>query len=197
MEEFKPNPRLVGKYALWVATTVALYLPFVLMGLIPELGWVYVAFFLGATILWVLPTLVLIGLYCRTIRYALSGAEIVVKKGLLTKTEKIVPYAKVTNVELKRGIWDRLLGLGTLQIHTAGFSQQTNAEAVLSGLDDWEGVRRQVMARVHAHKTEDEARPGALEGAGAIPQDAAPYLRDLLDEVRGVRAALDALRTAR
>jgi len=147
MLEFRPSPRLPLKYALWVGTIVALSLPLALLAVIPELGLGYLAAFMGFTLLWVLPTLALLVPYCGTIRYALDERELTVRMGLLTKTEKSVPYDKVTNVELKRGIWDRLLGLGTLQVHTAGYSQQVNAEATLSGLDEWEAVRQQVFAK--------------------------------------------------
>jgi membrane protein YdbS with pleckstrin-like domain len=192
MQEFLPSPRLRRKYALWVWASVALYLPLALLALIPDLGWVYLAWFVGITLLWVLPTLAILGPYCRTIRYALTDDEIVVRKGLLTKTEKTIPYSKVTNVELKRGVFDRALSLGTLQIHTAGYSQQTNAEAVMSGLEDWEGVRRQVMARVHAREAEEV---GPARGAeGAVPADAAPLLQELLAELRAIRATVDGMR---
>jgi len=190
MQEFSPSPRLPLKYALWVATIAALSLPLALMALIPELGWVFVAAYLGLTMLWVIPTLALLVPYCRTIHYALDERELVVRKGLLTKTEKSVPYDKVTNVELKRGIWDRLLGMGTLQVHTAGYSQQTSAEATLDGLEDWEGIRRQVMERVHARQAEGERPPRAVEGAVTD----ASVLQELLAEVRAIRAGVEGTR---
>lgn len=192
MQEFSPSPRLPVKYALWVGSIAALSLPLALMALIPELGWTYLAFYLGITALWVVPALVLLVPYCRTIHYALGERELVVRKGLLTKTEKSVPYDKVTNVELKRGIWDRLLGLGTLQVHTAGYSQQTSAEASLVGLEDWDGIRRQVMARVHAQRAEGARPSPGLEGVA--PSEAAPLLQELLAEVRAIRAGVEGTR---
>lgn len=194
MNEFVPSPRLPLKYALWVGTIAALSLPLALLALIPDLGWVYLAWFLGITLLWVIPTLALLVPYGRTIHYALDDREITVRKGLLTKTEKSVPYAKVTNVELKRGIWDRLLGMGTLQIHTAGYSQQSNAEAGLSGLDDWETIRRQVLARVREQEVEGGRPPRAAEGA--VQADAAPLIQEMLAELRAIRATVEAIRSS-
>lgn len=194
MLEFRPSPRLPLKYALWVGTIAALTLPLALLAVIPELGLGYLAAFMGFTLLWVLPTLALLVPYCGTIRYALDERELTVRMGLLTKTEKSVPYDKVTNVELKRGIWDRLLGLGTLQVHTAGYSQQVNAEATLSGLDEWEAVRQQVLDRVRARQVEGPQPPRA---EGAIPADTALVLQDLLAEVRAIREEVEGLRAGR
>ena len=123
MNEFTPSPRLPLKYALWVGTIAALTLPLALMALIPELGWGFLLGFLLITLLWVVPALALLVPYYRPIHYTLGERELAVRQGLLTRTVKTVPYDKVTNVELKRGIWDRLLGLGTLLVHTAGYSQ--------------------------------------------------------------------------
>ncbi|MHB0858224.1 MAG: PH domain-containing protein [Anaerolineae bacterium] len=185
------------KYALWLVTTVALYAPLALLAFIPDLGWTYLAFFMGATVLWFVPTLVLLNLHYGTISYALTDSDVVVKSGLLTKSEKSTPYDKITNVEQKRGIWDRLLGLGTLQIHTAGYSQQTNAEAVLNGLDDWEGIRRQIVARMHEARSEATGLSPVAERSRSDSVDAAPVLHALLVELRAIRAALDEMRSGR
>jgi len=194
MREFAPDPRLQIKYFLWTATIAVLCLPAAFLALIPELGLAYLAWFIVAMLLWILPTLALLVPYYRSIHYTLSEDELVVRQGIITKSEKMIPYSKITNVELKRGPFDRLLGIGTLQVHTAGYSQQTNAEAVLGGIADWDAVRREVMARVHAHREEREA-PSVVAG-GPLPGDAAALLAAQLDELRAIRDALQARRTS-
>ena len=66
--------------------------------------------------------------------------QVIVRQGVLTRAVKHVPYRTVTNITVKRGVIDRWLGLGTLDIQTAGMSGNTGAE--VTGLrwcrDAWE-----------------------------------------------------------
>ncbi len=61
-------------------------------------------------------------LYYPTIRYEVVENEIHVFRGIITKTRKVVPYRTITNMEIKRGIFDRFFGIGTIEIQTAGNS---------------------------------------------------------------------------
>ncbi|NLG51998.1 MAG: PH domain-containing protein [Chloroflexi bacterium] len=131
---FVPSDRLKIKYYLWVwITFVVFILPFVLLGFASGLGWGFVAFFLFANAIWIVIAHLLIAPYYRSISYELGEEDIIVRKGIITKTETMVPYRMVTNVSVKRGPMDRLLGMGTLEVHTAGYSQQAKAEADLPG----------------------------------------------------------------
>jgi len=48
---------------------------------------------------------------------------VTVKTGLLNTRTIMIPYERMTNVNIKRGIFDRLMGMGTLEIDTAGTAQ--------------------------------------------------------------------------
>ena len=130
-------------YKLYVTTIlifVIFILPFIFLGLIPELGTFYVLIFLAANALWIAPLFLFYPAYYRSISYELREDEIVVNKGVITKSMKVAPYRTVTNLHLKRGLLDRwFFNLGSLSVETAGISGQTGAEQVLSGLRDYEG----------------------------------------------------------
>ncbi|NLG26305.1 MAG: PH domain-containing protein [Chloroflexi bacterium] len=181
----RPSERLTLKYSLWVALIFLIgFAPYALLGLIPEAGWTFVAIYLAANAVWIIVALLLIPPYCRSIRYELGEEEVVVRRGILTRSEDVVPYRMVTNVTLKRGPLDRWLGLGTLRIHTAGFSQQATAECVLAGLDNYEQVREALMAAVRRQ------RGAAMQAPETRPlghDDVPELLHGILDEVRALR----------
>ena len=188
---FKPSVRLQAKYVLYVWLIFGLcILPFILFGFIPDLGWAYVVLFLIANALWIAPALLLIPLYYRSISYELGDEEVVVRKGILTKTVQTVPYRTVTNVDMKRGILDRSLGLGSLHIHTAGYSaQQTSAEAKLSGLEDYDAVAQELLTALRRYRARTGPSIGAEEMAGTAPERA--LLGRILEELQAVRGLLD------
>lgn len=184
--EFKPSPKLATKFYVWIALIFVLgFLPYVFLGFIPGAGWTYVAIFLAANALWIIIACALVPPYYRSISYLLRDDEVVVRRGILTRSEDVVPYRMVTNVALKRGPLDRLYGLGTLQVHTAGFSQQTAAESTLAGLANYQEVRELLMAQVHRQR-----RPLTAEGPGKPleREDVPDILQGILDEVRGLRS---------
>lgn len=70
--------------------------------------------------------------YIRAINYTLTTHEIIVEKGIITKSRKIVPYRNITNFNQRRGPFDRLLGgslFGTIGIETAGMSGSPNQQS--------------------------------------------------------------------
>jgi hypothetical protein len=100
---------------------------------------------------------------------------------------KHVPYRTVTNLQVKRDILDRPLGIGTLAIQTAGMSGTTGAEESLLGLADVQAAYEQVSARLRQFRG---AMPptAAGEEVSALEGDA---MVQILAEVQAIRRALD------
>ena len=75
--------------------------------------------------------------------------EIYVRKGIITVTEKHVPFRTITNISSKAGPVDRLFKIGSVEIQTAGFSGGAQAgakpEEKLEGLHIFESVRDFVL----------------------------------------------------
>ena len=184
---FTPDKKLMTKYVVttWLVFLIGVF-PFIFLGLIPELGWVYVILFMLANAIWIIVAHLLIAPYYRSISYQMTDKEITVCKGIITKTENVVPYRMVTNVSVKRGPLDRLFGIGTLEIHTAGYSQQTNAEAQLSGLTNYAEVHKGLMTALRSYRQETTPAVAPITEA-AVGNDVADLLREILDEVRGMR----------
>lgn len=187
---FKPSEKLQTKFNLWVILIFVLFIfPFIFLGFIPDLGWTYVWIFLVSNALWMAPTFLLIPAYYRSIEYELGDEEVVVRKGIITKSVKTVPYRAVTNVEVTRGPLDRRLGIASIAVHTAGYSSQSGPEVRLSGLEDYEGVHADIFSALRRYR----ARTGPTGGVEEAPppQEGIPkLLGEILKELRALRQSL-------
>ncbi len=79
--------------------------------------------------------------YFRSLRYEVLEDEVIVHVGILTHSVKHVPYRTVTNITVRRDIFDRwFFNLGSLYIQTAGMSGQSGAEEKLVGMENVQEV---------------------------------------------------------
>ena len=194
----KPDPKYLLRMRL-VATLVALAIVFggILMAVFlvatAEMRWrgalalVSVNFVLN--VCWWLVALILTGPYYRSLRYEIQDDEVVVNVGIWTKSVKHVPYRTVTNLQVKRDVVDRLLGLGTLNIQTAGMSGQKGAEERLVGLSNVQEVYDSVAVELRRFRggmapTQADVE---MEPAAALPGG----LGEILAEDRAIRKALE------
>ena len=162
-------------------------LPFSLLALIPELGLTYLLWFLVANIAWLVPTFLLVPRYCESIEYEFGAQDLLARRGIITRSESMVPYRMVTNVEVKRGPIARALGIGTLKVHTAGYSQQSQSEATLNGLANWEEVRQSLLDRIREHQAEATRVGADTTPVAGTESLATEILGDILAEVRALR----------
>jgi membrane protein YdbS with pleckstrin-like domain len=151
---------------------------------------------IGLNVLLIVIALPFVPFYYRSLRYEIYDDEIVVHAGIITKSVKHVPFRTVTNLKVTRGPFDRLLGLGTLAIQTAGASGTTSAEESLAGLVNVQEIYDKVAGELRRFRRamgptqseDDEAvtarESGALVGGGDT-------LNAILDELRAIRARLD------
>ena len=72
-------------------------------------------------------------------RYQFTEDAVRIEKGVIWKKYISIPYERVQNVDIYRGLLARLLGLSDLQIQTAGYSSYgkhgSGSEGRLPGLD--------------------------------------------------------------
>lgn len=187
----KPDRDYLASLYIWTVVIFVLFiLPWILLGLVPELGWRYVLLFLVVNALWMLPTFVLLPFYFRSIMYELKDDEIVVYKGIITRSVKVVPYRTVTNLHLTRGPIDRILGIGTLRVETAGYSGKAAAEARLVGLRDYDFVHTLVREQLRRYRAISGAT--TTEGAppAAVDLGREAVLAQVLEEVREIKEIL-------
>ena len=111
------------------------------------MGAIYLAIWFVITILYIIG----MRLYVNSMLFIVHGHEIAVHKGLINKSEKHVPYRTVTNITMKTGPFDRLFGIGTIEIQTAGgggYSIDETAEEKLEGIKVYREVRDYILTQL-------------------------------------------------
>lgn len=144
-----PSPDLLRKYFVIISLIGILALLGIgIVALITALWWIF--WYLGAAII-ISSVFALIFLvyYVSTLRYTITDTEVIAKKGIITKTEKYVPYRTITNIDLKAGVFDRIFNLYTLEIQTAGNSpSKIGPEEKLVGLVEGDEIRETILERI-------------------------------------------------
>jgi membrane protein YdbS with pleckstrin-like domain len=100
-------------------------------------------------LIWLIPALIMLVFYVKSIEFSVKAEsgetmpEVYVKRGIVTVTRKHVPFRTITNISSNAGPFDRLFGIGSVNIETAGFSgaNQTGPEEKLEGIVFYEEVR--------------------------------------------------------
>jgi len=197
-QSFKPSPQYLTRLRL-VITLVALLIlaSGVLLGWLlsndAEIGAsgartiVIVVAIVDAV--WYLPALMLTGPYYRSLAYEIQEDEVIVRVGIWTKSVKHVPYRTMTNLTVKRDILERWLGIGTLNIQTAGMSGTTGVEEKLVGLTNVEEVYEIVVTELHRFRGSMAPTAAGVEGEPAV--STTDTLSAILSEVRAIRRAME------
>jgi membrane protein YdbS with pleckstrin-like domain len=104
-----------------------------------------------------LPLLIWLPAYYRSLEYRLAADAVRGKRGVFWKRVVTVPYQKVTNIDITQGPLQRAFGIGNLHVQTAGASasQGGTAELIVYGVRDLEGLKETIMERIASVK-----RPG-------------------------------------
>jgi membrane protein YdbS with pleckstrin-like domain len=115
---------------------------------------------LGINLVWLVPALVAIPAYVRSIEYSVKSEsgdtmpEIYSKRGIITITRKHVPFRTITNISSRAGPFDRLFKIGSVHIETAGYSgaSQKGPEEKISGIVFYEEVRDFILKELRKFK---------------------------------------------
>jgi len=152
-EVFKPSPQFRKLYYIYLVLVILLVI----------LPW-YIPALLSAPFQWKvaisIPLLAIlifiaywISKYYDTVIYMLTENEIEWKKGVWFRNTAIVPYNRITNIEITQGPISRKLGIAALKIQTAGYSaQQAGAELTIVGVEQFEDLKELIMDFVRAKK---------------------------------------------
>lgn len=76
-----------------------------------------------------------VGLYYQSMWYELRKDEMSWKRGVWFRTTGIVPYNRITSLDVRQGPVMRVLGISTLAVQTAGYSGQAALEIRIDGME--------------------------------------------------------------
>ncbi len=126
-----------------------------------------------------------------TLRYRFDDHGVSVSHGLIWRRETYLTYARIQDIHVTRNIFERWLGIGTVQIQTA--SGSSAATESIAGLKAFQDVRNYLYARMRGHR--GGPQPGALAASATAP--GVPALTDdalAIDALAGIRDELRAVR---
>jgi len=188
-EVFHPDPELKTLYFLYLLLgIVAFYLSWT----IPIIIFVPHIYVIISILLPLLATIVFfaywIPKYCSSVSFLLTENEIVVEKGVWWKKKSIVPYNRITNIDVVQGPLSRKFGIASIKIQTAGYSvagdfSAKGVEAEIFGVKNYQEIRDFILNVIRGVK------PVAVEVATET-SSLEDIIRQILQELKEIRKLL-------
>jgi len=123
-------------------------------------------------------------LYYESMWYELREDEMSWKRGIWFRTTGIVPYNRITNLDIRQGPVMRALGISTLAIQTAGYSGQVASEIKIEGVTSAEELRVFIRSMIRQV-------PHSGDGTGGEKFLPATTDQKILDELTRIRILLE------
>ena len=151
---------------------------------VPMVMPIAVSVLVGITLLRILYIL----LHFPTIRYEIDAQNVTNSEGLFWRVKRSTPVDKITNVDVRQGPLERMLGVGQVWVFTPSTGAVT-PEAMLIGVEDPHGVRAQLLALAEDAKSAETHRATASTHDGAYVGDN-ELLAEMLATLRRIELLL-------
>ena len=198
-QTLKPDKKLVTKQwgILFVLSCLAIIIALLFQLLLPlsedvttkevsALIWPITAGIIFVLLLVAGPILVV---WVRNLSYVIGEEKITIHKGILTKVQKNIPFRAVTDFVVNRSVFDRILGIASIRIQTAGQSQTpTGYEGNIAGVVDWKELQQVLRDRLKKLHPVSEALAAREPVSSATSRD---LLVQILDELRAIRKNME------
>ncbi|MFG0257001.1 MAG: PH domain-containing protein [Phycisphaerales bacterium JB043] len=117
----------------------------------------------------------------------LTPTKLIIRKGFLVRTEKVVPLEKITDLGLKQGPIQRHMGLESITVETAGSSGGGEGGALVNllGIKDTRGFRKAVL-----DQRDLVAAGSATPAPVSIPSDGGDVLERIATSVERIERHL-------
>ncbi len=189
-EDFGPEPA----YRTYLSVVTPLVVLFILLFIIFPLAMFGVYGLAAGFIIFIAAggfALLWARLYFDTVVYNLNETEIAWRRGVWFRQTGIVPYNRITNVDILQGPVMRFFGISDLRIQTAGYSAKATAEIRLNGIADPAPLRDMIMGYVR-ERPPVAAVTGGAESARERPSPSPAGFEsgEVLAELREIKALL-------
>jgi uncharacterized protein len=186
---FKPAPSMMTWYRGSIAIILGLillftWIPIVLFSDMPA---VFPVAILGSTFLLFAVLWYWVGLYYESMWYELREDEITWKRGVWFRTTGIVPYNRITNLDVRQGPFMRYLGISSLAIQTAGYSGQAVPEIRIEAIEYAEELRECIRSMVRGSPARDDGTGNRT----VLSINGTPVDQQILGELKNIRSLLE------
>lgn len=121
----------------------------------------------------------------------LTPTKLIIRKGWLVRTEKVLPLEKITDLGLMQGPIMRALGLQSITVETAGQSSAGQSLVKLIGINDTEGFRTAVLEQRDAVSAGKHTRQAPTDDVNT------PAPSDTLERISGTLERIERLLSER
>lgn len=158
--EFKPAPQFKTLYHVYLVLALV-FSVFIWYFPVAVFAPVVVTFYITIVLAIILLPIVILVLYWipkyyETMLYHFSDTEIEWRRGVWFKKTSIVPYNRVTNIDVEQGPISRMLRIASLKVQTAGYSAPSGTAGVsemrIGGVEQFEELRSFIMQYVRGIK---------------------------------------------
>lgn len=195
-EKFKPHPNLKKVYGVYlllaalpafVGAILPIWAVFVFEPQIWRWAWpltfaplIIVLVVVGFVVYWIQK-------YYDSIWFTLERDEVVIERGVWWKMKHVVPYSRVMSVDIIQGPISRKFGIGSVHVHTAGYTGPAGgsagpgtrgAEAVIWGVQNFAEIRDTIIDMVRGRPLFGTTRPPDID-------------LEILEELRKIRKAIE------
>jgi len=185
----KPD-KLYFKKQIWILFTITIFvyiffLPFCLI--ILNKGEAGLFILIIGTLGWsALCAIILLfhKLWIDRLSYIIKDSSITIYKGIFTKIEQNIPTSKVTDFVLHRDLFDRFMGIGSIQVQTAGASGAVGYEGKIDGILDFEEIHKNLRDKLISMQNIAESTNNTEKSNDSV-------LNDILAELKKINKKLN------
>jgi len=187
---FKPSEKLVTWFiADFFILVLFLLLCFVApIALVPDVPLLADVIIVGFILLIVVLYLIWVKMYYESMWYELHDDEMRWKRGVIFRSTGIVPYNRITNIDIKQGPVMRSLGISTLSIQTAGYSGAAVPEIRIEAIEYADELRELIRNLVRSCSAGGD---GTGTGKHEIRVPAPSVHQQMLDELKAIHELLE------
>jgi membrane protein YdbS with pleckstrin-like domain len=187
---FKPSEKMVT----WFIVDFFLLVLFLLVCfvspviLIPDVPLLADAVIAGFILVVVVLYLIWVKMYYDSMWYELHDDEMRWRRGVIFRSTGIVPYNRITNIDIKQGPVMRALGISTVSIQTAGYSGAAAPEIRIEAIVYADELRELIRNLVRSCSAGGD---GTGTGKHNIQAPASSVHQQMLEELKAIHALLE------
>ena len=185
---FKPSSALVPWFIINFLLLLIFVTSFILVPLFLSESAGTLIWALGGLAVLVVLFIIWTRLYYGSMWYELHDDEMRWKRGVIFRRTGIVPYNRITNIDIRQGPVMRALHISTLSIQTAGYSGKAQSEIRIEAIVQAEELRELIRTMVRVSSGGDGTGSGPAATRLAMGQTG---LEQVLEEMRAIRALLE------
>ena len=184
---FKPSVALTTWFIVDFALIILVILSCLIVTqiLASEPDWLITGLILTGLLILIVIFVAWVRLYYQSMWYELRDDEMSWKRGVWFRRTGIVPYNRITNLDVIQGPVMRRVGISTLSIQTAGYSGQAVPEIRIEGIEHADDLRELLRSLVRQSGMYNDGT------GGGAPSITVPTDQKIIEELVKIRTLLE------